>query len=424
MASDRIVRSALAALLIVGALEACSEQVSTSLGCPDLCTDQSAPLRDTTLVGGVVVDSSLLGFAGIGDTHDITLLNQGDTADVRLVARFDTLPQTYRATGATVDSAITHVDSASLIFFIDTLTVKATSPITVDAFDVDTTAADTATSVLVPLFRANRLIGTKTFETADIKDTLRMPIDNGVVFAKIRDTTRLRIGLRVRGSSTARMRVLASQVTPRVRFRVSADTTVRPDTVFLRSKTPSDDAFLASVFTVFPLVAKGALPPPPKDRFVIGGLAGARTYLKFDIPGTVIDSVQVIRASLLLTQTPARSTARVKDTLIVRTHPVLASPAVTDIATAMGFLGGSASYGVDSVLFVPADSGGKSIELVNLFRFWRAIGSANSSRAIVLRASSEGANPGEVTFYSLLGPPALRPKLRITYVPRRGFGLP
>src|SRR5260221_13501816 len=76
------------------------------------------------------------------------------------------------------------------------------------------------------------------------------------------------------------MRILASQVTPRVRFRVSADTTVRPDTVFLRSRTPSGDAFLASVFTVFPLVAKGALPPPPKDRFVIGGMAGGRTAVK------------------------------------------------------------------------------------------------------------------------------------------------
>src|SRR5258708_6876946 len=210
--------------------------------------------------------------SGCGDFWP--LLNPGGTADVRLVAGLDTLPQTYRPTGAAADSAITRVDSASLIFFIDTLTVKATSPITVDAFDVDTTAADTATSVLVPLFRANRLIGTKTFETADIKDTLRMPIDNGVVFAKIRDTTRLRIGLRVRGSSTARMRVLASQVTPRVRFRVSADTTVRPDTVFLRSKTPSDDAFLASVLPLFRLLAQAALPPPPKDRFVIGGLAG------------------------------------------------------------------------------------------------------------------------------------------------------
>lgn len=424
MVSDRILRGALAALLVVGALEACSEQVSTSLGCPDLCTDQSAVLRDTILAGGVVVDSSLLGFAGIGDMRDITLLNQGDTADVRLVARFDTLPQTYRPTGASADSAITRVDSASLIFFIDTLTVKPTSPITVDAFDVDTTAKDTATSALIPLFRDSRLIGSKTFATADIKDTLRMAINNGVVFGKIRDTLRLRIGLRVRGSSTAKMRVLASQVAPRVRFRVSADTTVRPDTVFLRSRTPSDDPFLASVFSVFPLVAKGNLPPPPKDRFVVGGLSGARAFLKFDIPGTVIDSVQVIRASLLLTQTPARSTARVRDTLILRTHPILASPAVTDLATAMNFLGASNAYGVDSVRFAPADSGARSIELVNLFRFWRAIGAANSSRSIVLRAASEGANPGELTFFSLQGPPALRPKLRITYVPRRGFGLP
>src|SRR5260221_14097906 len=92
------------------------------------------------------------------------------------------------------------------------------------------------------------------------------------------------------------MRILASQVTPRVRFRVSADTTVRPDTVFLRSRTPSGDAFLASVFTVLPLVAKGALPPPPKDRFVIGGLAGGPERPKVDLPPPGAHSGHVLLA--------------------------------------------------------------------------------------------------------------------------------
>jgi hypothetical protein len=97
---------------------------------------------------------------------------------------------------------------------------------------------------------------------------------------------------------------------------------------------------------------------------------------------------------------------------------------VTDIFTASQFLGGARSYGVDSVQFAPRDSGLKSIELVNLLRFWKTVGATNTSRSVVLRALQEGATPSEASFYSTEGPAAVRPRLRLTYVPRRGFGIP
>jgi hypothetical protein len=64
------------------------------------------------------------------------------------------------------------------------------------------------------------------------------------------------------------------------------------------------------------------------------------------------------------------------------------------------------------------------VELVSLFRVWRGVGEANSVRAIVLRAKQEAASPAELDFVSNEGPLAQRPRLQITYVPRRGFGLP
>jgi hypothetical protein len=424
--SDRILRSAFGALLLIGALASCREQISSSVGCPELCTDESAAVRDTILLGAVVVDSTFLGYPRLGEDRDISLWNNTDTADVRLIARFDSLPTNYQIIGASSDSLIRRVDSASLIFTIDTLLQKPTLPITIDAFDVDTTAADSLTGALVPLFRPDRLIGSQNFTAADLKaDTLRLTLDNAALYAKIKDTLRLRIGLRVRtGQGSAHIRVTGNSFVPRIRMRVSADTAVKPDTVLPRSTTPANDVTIANSYAMYKLIVAGALPPPPTGFMTIGGLSGARTYIRFDIPPAVLDSVQVIRASLLLTQTRPRSTGAYTDTLTVFTQPVLASPSVTDILTAIGFLGGARAYGVDSVMFVPRDSGLKSIELVNLLRFWKQVGATNTSRSVVLRALQEGSTPSEANIFSIEGPVAQRPRLRLTYVPRRGFGIP
>ena len=106
--------------------------------------------------------------------------------------------------------------------------------------------------------------------------------------------------------------------------------------------------------------------------------------------------------------------AATADSISVFTQPVLASPSVTDIfTTAATFIGGARAYGIDSVRFAPRDSGVRSIELVNLLASWRRIGSANTSRSIVLRALEEGSTPGEVSFFSMEGPVASRPRLRL-----------
>ena len=422
--SERNFRGAAFAALLIGLLVGCSEHVTGSLGCPALCSDQSADLRDTTLTGVVVLDTTFGGFPRLGDLHDITLLDRGDTADVRLVVRYDSLPKRYVLGTATADSAIRRVDSAVVQFRIDTVASKSTLPVTIDAFDVDTTAIDTLPATLIPLYRPDRLIGSQTFQPAELKDTLRLPLNNAKVFAKIRDTLRLRIGLRVRGTPPVKLAVLGSSYAPRLRFRVSADTTVRPDTVMPQSLTPVGELNISTSLRLYPVVAAGQLPPPSRDRLAVGGLAGARAYLRFDIPSIILDSVQVIRASLLLTQRPGRSTGLVSDTVTLYTQPVLAAPTITDVFTAASFLGGYLSFGVDTLFMTPRDSGLKSVELVNLVRIWRSAGSANSSRSIVLRSPQEGLTPGELSFFSMEGPVAVRPRLRLTYVPHRGFGIP
>ena len=203
---DRIVRGALGIALLLS-LGACSEQVTSSLGCPELCSDQSATLRDTVLTEAVVFDTTLTGYPLLGTTRDVSLVNRGDTADVRVVARFDTLPSRFVPPAPQPDSSITFVDSATMIFVIDTAFVRPTSAITIDAFDVDTTAADTNRAALVPLFRPDRLIGSTTFQPAQLRDTLRLQLDNAALLAKIQANARLRVGLKIRDGSFPTLRI-------------------------------------------------------------------------------------------------------------------------------------------------------------------------------------------------------------------------
>jgi hypothetical protein len=87
---NRILKGALGAFLSL-ALAACSENLTGSLGCPELCQDQSALLRDTTLTGVLVVDTVVTGFPLQSTARDFTLLSLGADGDLRVVFRFDTL---------------------------------------------------------------------------------------------------------------------------------------------------------------------------------------------------------------------------------------------------------------------------------------------------------------------------------------------
>jgi hypothetical protein len=419
----RLIRAALGALMLFAA--ACQENYTSSLACPQLCGDQSATLFDTTLTGIVVLDTALTGFPLFGSSRDFTLIAQGDTADVRLVTRFDTLPNKFRHPNATADSAITRVDSATLIFAVDTTIGKSKVPITVDAYDVDTTAADSLRSALLPLFRADRLLGSATYQPADVKDTLKIPITSAAVLAKATAGARLRIGLRVRNTTeVAKLRVAGTDFTPRIRFKISTDTLVPPDTVFLQSFTPTDDNALRVLHAMYPIVVSGPQPIPGSGLLAVGGLGGTRSLIRFALPPRLVDSVNVIRASLILQQVPSRVLASSSDSLSISINPIVAGPQITDPFLLSQFSGSGTAAGLGLVRLAPKDGGQKSIELVNLFRVWRSAGTVNSIRAIVIMASQEGSSAGELNFVSSEGPVAQRPRLRLTYVPTRGFGLP
>ena len=66
---------------------------------------------------------------------------------------------------------------------------------------------------------------------------------------------------------------------------------------------------------------------------------------------------------------------------------------------------------------------GEDIRL-DIFRYTERDCELKHNFYYVLRANEEASSAAELDFFSSEAPETLRPRLRITYVPRRGFGLP
>ena len=417
------------AFIASGVIAACAEDYQGGAACPALCPEQNVTVFDT-VVDPVVIDTTITGFPTHGTEMELLLARRGDTVDTRPVIRFDTLPIYFNSGATTGDTVIQVIRTPYVKLRINRPASKFTQPVTFDVFDVDTTtgdsafaAQDTSTAIEKLLFRPDRLIGSITFDTAQITDSIRIPLDSLTILNKILNQQRLRIGLRATSAGPVQIRIVAFEggESPIVRFFPSADTAFRAVTVFPRSVVPRSQPTLAADLTDYVHVI--AHPPVPDGTFLtVGGVPGRRTIIRFNIPSRILDSSNVLRATLELTQRPVFS---VDDTAKLSIYPLLvtAGTSLTDIARS-AFLTNAPGAGFDSVQFAPRDSGVKQIEIVNALRAWSLEVSKASQKGIVLRAGPESLDPRFVSFYSSRAAANLRPRLRISYSPVRSFGIP
>jgi hypothetical protein len=434
-----VTRAATLAIAAAGVLAAhgCTEKLEGGAACPILCPGQNVQLRDT-LVAAVVLDTTLGSYPAIGDEPQLLLISRGDTLETRVIIRYDTLPTTYRPPNSPTDAPIETVQDAKLAIRLRFPARRADQTMTIEAYDVDTAVADDADTLaapMLPLFRPDRLIGSLTFKPSDVSEvsatvptpdsTVRIPINDAYVLAKIQSKARLRVGLLVRAAESAELvfQGVAALRPQQLSF------TVLPDPVVTRSTGPYSatpaDGFIANSLSDFVIVAQKRPPDTPPEVLTIGGVPGRRGYLRFDLPRGIVDSTSVVRATLVVTQYPNRLAAHKRpDSLSVYPLPVVASELVTDLHRAATLLGGANVFRLDSLRTAPDDSGNVSIEVVGLLNVWRQFQPAQSMRALVLRLPTEGVGPDELYFYSTEAAAELRPRLRIVYVPRIGIGLP
>jgi hypothetical protein len=161
---------------------------------------------------------------------------------------------------------------------------------------------------------------------------------------------------------------------------------------------------------------------PDASFLNVGGIPGSRTLIRFNIPAKILDSSNVLRATLELTQRPVASIDVTKP-LTVYPLLVTAGDEITDVGRS-AWLTNPPNTGFDSVTFAPGDSGVKNIEIVNALRAWALPIAETSQTAIALRAGPEGMDPRFISFFSSRAAADLRPRLRVSYSPVRSFGVP
>jgi hypothetical protein len=404
----------------------CRDDLTSTVGCPQLCPGNTINVRDTVL-DAVTLDTNVVGYPPIG-TEPYILLASRPGLDTRGVIRFDTLPNKFTRGG--VDSSVTRVDSAHMLVVLDRARSRYQAPITITLYDVDTTAVDTDLDAIKALFRDDRRIGSATFDSASIKDTLRIPLDTIPLVDKITNGKRLRVGLQVTSPNPVVLRVYsrdASATIPgidaaaRISYDPHPDTAVRPIPVAPESRTPNDSPALRIDLTDF-FVAFQVPPGGDPHDLSVGGIPGERTFLRFNVPSFILDSSTVLRATLFLTQKPNRNSSIV-DTIVIHPRLVTASDAVTDVGKAAELITPE-GFNFDSLTVATSDSGQRRIEIVNALLRWAFFAEQKAQRAVVLTASFEGAIPGEAVFFSTEAPLAVRPRLRVSYSPRTNFAVP
>lgn len=418
----------LALLAAAAAGAACSEDIEGGAGCPVLCPEQNVVVLDTVLEP-VVLDTTVAGYPTTGTESWLVLASDGSTLDVRPVVRFDSLTIFY--SGNEPDTTIDVVDSSYVRLRIDTAFSTVTAPVTIDVFDVDTIAGDSATAANDTsiakerlLFRDDRLLGTITLAPDEIGDSILVPLDDAAVLAKITNRARLRLGFRLTSNEPAELLILSREGgdPPVVRYDPAPDDAdIGHLTVQPLSRTPRNQVVLASDLTDYAHVFSApAIPAGP--YLAVGNLPGHRAFLRFSIPPRILDSSNVLRATLVLTQVPAPS-PDADSALDLFPRLVTAGVVVDDPARA-AFLANPPRLGFDSLRVVPSDSGEVEVEVVNALRAWSFDPLRTAQQAIILSSKFEGMRAPFAMFFSVEAPLEVRPRLRVSYSPIRTFGVP
>ncbi len=401
---------------------ACTESFDGGSACPSLCPAKPNTFRDTT-IEAVVLDTSLSGFPSLGLSPTVLIATRPDTLVTRGVIRFDILPTSFNPNGGSTFTEISAIDSVYLRLPLDSTGRLGTLPVTLSVFDVDTTVNDSVSSVVNGLFRADRRVGSVTFIPSLVGDSLRIPLSPSALLAKITKSSRFRVGLQITGG-TGQLRAVAfvnGAGAPSLVFEPTSDTTIAPMTVAPNTSFADATSDVQLAYQVYGLVNVGSK-PPDATTLIVGGYPAYRSYLRFALPVRISDSSTIVRAEVLLTQRRS-SFGNVGDTVIIVPLVPTSTTVVSDLRRILDLSADGSFASLDSTRLVPRDSGLRVLNVLNLVRSWPAL-STTVPRALAFRINNEGAQPAELRFFSSEAASSLRPRLRITYLPRSEFAIP
>jgi hypothetical protein len=425
----------LAAALTLG----CAEQLIAPGDCPDFCPNGQIVLVDTVFTTIITRDSAYRGYLqpyqsaqaaateipGVQSRPFFKLApvpmrvkavpgSATDTSTVRIFAdssrlrvaivRKDTAAPNLRvqlyALPLTVDSTTTFTDldpsfSGPIVDSVnvsDLLTRPLIRDTTLDRALGDSIRTDSAGHVLL-IAPAD-----STYYLYFSLDTLQAPLTEV-------DSGRLAFGVRVVADTAVSVGFGTNESSTNgpviewfYHFTLTDSVNAKTDSI---SRVPSFDSFVFD-------------PPnaPLDSNLAIGGAPSARSLIRVTIPPALRDSIDVVRATLLLVPvTPVNGVAS-------DSFHIVARQVTTDLG-AKSPLGNDAA---GSVVIHPGVSDTVRLEITDMVRSWVLLDTL-STTAFMLSPLPEATSFTEARFYSSLTP-AFRPALHVTFVRRFPFGRP
>ena len=437
---------------------ACTEQATAPGACPDFCPGGSIDIRDTILTDVIQRDSVFLGYMQPYQAEFMAVADSPGVIDSRAIFRMTTTPTTVAAT--TTDTVPITVDSARLRVVIARRDSDATNlylkiyrlPISIDTASTFAQLAPDFAGPAVDSVNVSALLnrpaivdtttraafGGDTIRTDSAGHVLRVGGDSSLfVFFDLdatqapfvaADSGKIAWGVRVAADSFASVSLGVNNPNNDLLGDKDAFLTwfyhyTIPDTV----STQPDSVVNTSIVrgTIFHSFVFNPPNPPVDDNLAVGGAPSARSLVRVAFPPSLRDSVDVVRATLILVPTAPVQGFRSDS------FAVLARAVLTDLG-AKSPLSTSALFGRATVHIGTADT--IRIEITDIFRSWVTDTSiatslalswmpnaAATARAIAGRGV-EASSFTQVRFFSSRA--SLRPALHVTYVKRFPFGTP
>ncbi|NIN11422.1 MAG: hypothetical protein GTN62_07940 [Gemmatimonadales bacterium] len=386
--------------LIIALAVACQESITAPGACPDYCPPSRVDVFDSILKSSIDRDSSFRGYVPAHAAEGLQLTTQGSSLESRAVLRFFRFPEELTQGVVGAGDSIVGLDSLRLDVAVrrrspDVLGMELVVhrlPVSVDS---QTTYAD-----VVPFFHDSTIIATLAVPDTLASGKLSARLDASAFPTFESDSLRAAVGVALRADSAGFLELgtLESDL-PAVLNRFVKVDSAGGETAEGTDARPTElDSYVAL-----------APPSPGPDALAVGGIPSARAILRFDMPRAIVDSSDVVRATLILVPDGAAYGAP-GDTFSVRAEGLTAdfgpkSPLVPPTAETIAL--GAARVGVGA-------SDTVRIDITHLVRPWRV--DTLLARSLMLRIVPEGAILGEIRFGSsraAIGAPAIR----VTYMP-------
>lgn len=394
-------RLAIAALAAGVVLAGCQEKLTSPGDCPALCPGGQPQVFDEVFSPIAGTDSSFRGYVQPYSSRALLVSNGLNGLDERGVIRFSRRSDSVGVRDTLRGYAIDSVALGLTIVARDT----SLNGLQVELYRLPASIDTTTTFPAVdPAFVPGNLVATinvpDTLNLGSIRTVLQgpdlarvaiPPADNGVLALGIRivsaTPTGLRLGSIVSGTSAA--------------FVTYATLNI-PDTGTAKLRTlalsPEFNSSLPAV-------------PQPDDSALleVGGAPSARALLRFALPARITDSATLVRATLELT--PATTITGLPGDPV----RMLAQTVLADLGAKSPV--GSAAGRVPVDTIQPGTSGTVSLEAVRLVQLWQGTPHRPTVLMLSLAPEHEAASFSQPVFYSTrAGDPAVRPRLRISYL--------